>query len=99
MVKRVYKKKTKYGRGSIAKVMRNYFKARFDYVMRITFDSQAVKFAEWNSANKSLAGILEVCGDWGSFTKIFHTFRVTGIAAEVVPVSYTHLTLPTIYSV
>lgn len=82
MVKRRYYRKR---RTNVKKIMRNYFKARLDYVMRITFDSQAVKFPEWNAANKSLAGILEACSDWGSYSKIFHTFRVTGIAAEVVP--------------
>lgn len=65
--------------------MRNYFKARMDYVMRIIQDTTGVKFAEWNVNYKNINGLLEACSDWPAYTKLFHTFKLTGLAMEVSP--------------
>lgn len=85
MVKRRYKRYGYRKRGSVAKIMRNYFKAKMDYVMRVAYDSSGVKFLEWNASQKNINGLLEACSDWAPYTKIFHTFKLTGIAMEVSP--------------
>lgn len=82
MVKRRSYKRT---RRRQARLMRNYFKMRFDIVDRLGLDQSAFKFIAWNANSKSLQSVLQGCADWNKAAALFHSFRLTGMAIEATP--------------
>lgn len=82
-----YKKKyyRRYYKTNLQKVMRNYFKMRFDFVDRLGVDQSAFKFISWNTNTKSLQSVLNACADWPKAAALFHSFKLTGLAIEIIP--------------
>ena len=80
-----YKYYKKYYKPNLQKIMKTYFKMRFDYVERLRLDQSAFKFVSWNTNNKSIQSILNGCADWPKAAALFHSFKLTGIAIEVMP--------------
>lgn len=68
------------------RLMRNYFKMRFDYVDRLGIDSSALKFIVFNSNNRGIGSILVMCADWPKAAGLFHSFKLTGLAIEATPI-------------
>lgn len=77
--KRYYRRKSKY------RILRNYFKAKLDTIQRVALDSSAFKLLEANGTSRNLHALLQACGDWVSYTHIFHSFKLTGIALTAIP--------------
>lgn len=82
MAKRTYRRRY---RKKVRKIMNNYFNAKLDYVFRVSYDSSGSKLVEWNTDRKDLNGMLESCSDWPNFAKVFHTFKLRGIAISTSP--------------
>lgn len=76
---------SRYKKININKIMRNYFKMRFDFVDRLGIDQSAFKFVSWNTNNKSIQSILNGCADWPKAAGLFHSFKLTGLAIEATP--------------
>lgn len=81
------KKKGKYVKRKIQKVMRNYLKVKLDCVQTIQHSTDGTIFRENNQTSRTLAALLELCNDWGMYRQLFHSFRLTGVAFQVVPLS------------
>lgn len=67
--------------------MKNYFKAKLDCVQTIQHSVDGTSFRENNQSNRTLAALLELCNDWGMYRQLFHSFKLTGFAFQVVPLS------------
>jgi hypothetical protein len=65
--------------------MRNYFKARLDYIDRLGMDNSAFKFIAQNSNLKGLTTLIQACGDWPKYVQLFHSMKLTGMAIEATP--------------
>lgn len=78
--RRYYARRTK-------KIMRNYFKARLDCIQTIQHTTDGTNFRENNQATRTLPALLELCNDWGMYRQLFHSFRLTGFAIQVTPLS------------
>lgn len=78
--KRKYRK-----RYSINKLLRNYYKAKLDYLIRIKYQQSGVMFIEWNTNAKPLADLIAACKDWDYYKRLFHSFKLTGVSLEISP--------------
>lgn len=68
------------------RLMKNYFKMRFDYVDRIGIDTSALKFITFNSNNRGIGSILVMCSDWPKAAGLFHSFKLTGMVIQATPI-------------
>lgn len=68
------------------RLMKNYFKMRFDYVDRVGIDTSALKFVAFNTNNRGIGSILVMCSDWHKAAGLFHSFKLTGMAIEATPI-------------
>ena len=82
MAKRRYKR---YRRHNIGRLLRNYYKAKLDYLIRIKYQQSGVMFIEWSTNAKPIADLLNACKDWDYYKRLFHSFKVTGMALEISP--------------
>lgn len=87
MVKRATRRR--YARRRIQKVMRNYLKVRLDCIQTIQHTTEATHFRENNQTNRTLSALLELCNDWAMYRQLFHSFKLTGFAIQVTPLSTT----------
>lgn len=87
MVKKTYKKfyfkRNLYYRN---KIMRNYFKAKLDVIQKVLWTGDGIKFITGGSSDsKAIPALLELCPDWSTWRLLFHSYKLTGVAVEVVP--------------
>lgn len=74
-----------YRKYNLYKVMRNYFKAKLDYLLRIKYFNSGLNFIEWTTNAKPIADLLGSCKDWDYYKRLFHSFKLTGMALEISP--------------
>lgn len=67
--------------------MRNYLKAKLDCIQTIQQSTEFTNFRENNQTSRSISALLELCNDWGMYRQLFHSFRLTGLAIQVTPLS------------
>ncbi|AXH79378.1 MAG: hypothetical protein [Circular genetic element sp.] len=79
MVKRYYRRRYR------KKLMSRYFKTKLSCIDRVILDDNDIKLASTNGVNRNIRAYLTSCNEWGYLTKIFYSFKLTGILIETVP--------------
>lgn len=74
-----------YRKYNLYKVMRCYHKAKLDYLIRIKYMQSGLMFIEWSTNAKPLADLIAACKDWDYYKRLFHSFKLTGMALEISP--------------
>lgn len=88
IIKMAKYKRRKYSRKrTFNRIAKNYFKVRLDCVQTIQHTTDATVFRENNGAQRTVSALLELCNDWDMYRRLFHSFKLTGIAMEVVPLT------------
>lgn len=65
--------------------MSSYFKTKLSCVDRVILDDNDIKLASTNGVNRNIRAYLTGCNEWAYLTKIFYSFKLTGILIETYP--------------
>ena len=80
--RRYYPKKRKY---SFKKAISNYTYTKLSTLDEITMDTTVIKLVKPNDVKDNLYAYLDRCADWKTYTQLYTSFKVVGLAITVTP--------------
>ena len=80
--RKYYRKRRKFG---FKKAISNYTYTKLSTLDEITMDTTAIKLVKPNDVKDNLYAYLDRCADWKTYTQLYTSFKVVGLAITVTP--------------
>lgn len=94
MVKRYYRKKSYYykraSKAAFNKIASNYTKCKLDVSRRILLSSQYIRWDDPNNSLVALSELIAASPDYNMYRQLYLSFKITGVAVQVVPMLHTN---------